>query len=399
MKVETFKISGVGCALVDYLYKPVSFTSNKFRRYVSVNPGDGGLSPGKLVFKDEFEVFSDENYLNVRDVITSGNPPVAINIGGPSVVSLIHASQMLDGLNAELFFYGSKGNDEGGAFIDENLKRTPLKIGKYKISDKYTPFTDVLSDPDYDQGHGERIFINNIGAAWDLFPEDLDADFFNSDITIFGGTALVPHIHESLFELLQKAKEKNAITIVNTVYDNLNEKKDPNTAWPLGNSIKTYQYVDLLIADMEEALRLSGKSTIEEALKFFKKAGVGGVIVTHGANPLYYYCDSSLLGTSEGNMPVSEKIKNTIIQQPEKIGDTTGCGDNFAGGVISSIAEQLLESPDKPVDIQKALSMGVVSGGFACLYHGGTYYEKYPGEKKDKMKPIYQEYLKQLDIE
>lgn len=399
MKEATFKISGVGCSLVDYLYKPVNFTSDKFRRYVSVNPGDGGLSPGKLVFRDEFEVFSNENYLDVRDEITSGKPPVAINIGGPSVVSLIHASQMLEGLNAELFFYGSKGNDKGGVFIDENLKRTPLKIGNYKISDKYTPFTDVLSDPDYDQGHGERIFINNIGAAWDLYPEDLDDDFFNSDITIFGGTALVPHIHESLFELLQKSKVKNAITIVNTVYDNLNEKKDPNKAWPLGNSIKTYEYVDLLIADMEEALRLSGKDTIEEAMKFFKTAGLSGVIVTHGANPLYYFCDSSLLGSSEGNMPVSEKIKNMVIQEPEKIGDTTGCGDNFAGGVISSIAEQLIESPNNPIDIKKALAMGTVSGGFACLYHGGTYYEKYPGEKKELMKPIYQEYLKQINIE
>ncbi|MEL7598833.1 MAG: carbohydrate kinase family protein [Proteiniphilum sp.] len=399
MKGATFKISGVGCALVDYLYKPVSFTSDEFRRYISVNPGDGGLSPGKLVFRDEFEDFTGENYLKVRDEITNGNTPIAVNIGGPSIVSLIHASQMLEGLNAEIFFYGSKGNDKGAAFIDENLQKTPLKVGKYKISEKYTPFTDVLSDPDYDHGHGERIFINNIGAAWDLFPEDLDNDFFDSDITIFGGTALVPHIHESLFELLQKAKEKNAITIVNTVYDSLNEKKNPNKAWPLGSSMKTYQYVDLLIADMEEALRLSGTGTIEESLKFFKKVGVGGVIVTHGANPLYYFCDSRLLGTSEGNMPVSEKIKNTMIQQPEKIGDTTGCGDNFAGGVISSIAEQLIESPGYPVDIRKALAIGVVSGGFACLYHGGTFYEKYPGEKKEKKNPIYQEYLKQINIE
>jgi len=52
------KISGIGCALVDYLYKPVSFTDNQFRRYLSVKPGDGGLSPGKLVFRDEFELFS-----------------------------------------------------------------------------------------------------------------------------------------------------------------------------------------------------------------------------------------------------------------------------------------------------------------------------------------------------
>ena len=392
------KISGIGCALVDYLYKPVSFTDNQFRRYLSVKPGDGGLSPGKLVFRDEFEQFSGENYLKVRDVITKGKPPVALNIGGPSIVSLIHASQMLAASNAALFFYGSKGNDREAAFMDENLRRTALKIGKYKLSNQYTPFTDVFSDSDYDQGHGERIFINNIGAAWDLFPEDIDDAFFESDITVFGGTALVPHIHASLQELLRKAKEKNAITIVNTVYDNLNEKKAPHRAWPLGNSIETYQYIDLLIADREEALCLSGTTTMEEALQFFKEAGVGGAIVTHGANPLHYYCESSLFGSSAGNMPVSEKIRNNIIQHPEQMGDTTGCGDNFAGGVIASIAEQVMEHKTKELDILRALAMGVVSGGFACFYHGGTFYENHPGEKWEQMKPFYSDYLNQLKI-
>ncbi len=74
-----FRISGTGCALVDYLYKPVSFTSGDFRRYMFVRPGDGGLAPGKLVFRDEFEKSSGENYLAVRERITQGNGPVTLN--------------------------------------------------------------------------------------------------------------------------------------------------------------------------------------------------------------------------------------------------------------------------------------------------------------------------------
>ena len=393
---KAFRISGTGCALVDYLYKPVSFTSELFKNYLSENPGDGGLFPGKLVFRDEFEKFSGEDYLKVRDRITNGNPPVTLNIGGPSIVSLIHTAQMLAGMNAEVYFYGSKGMDKGAAFIDENLQKTPLKIGKYKISDKYTSFTDVLSDPDYDQGHGERIFINNIGAAWDLYPDDLDEDFFESDIVVFGGTALVPHIHQSLSELLKKSKDNNAITIVNTVYDFLNEKKNPNKPWPLGSSMKTYQYIDLLITDREEALRLSGKEAVDDALLFFQQAGVGGVIITHGANPLSYAYNSQLFGNSEGDRPVSDKVRNMIIQYPEKVGDTTGCGDNFVGGVIANIAKQLLEHPSLQIDMDKAIAMGVVSGGYACFYHGGTFFEKKPGEKKQLIEPFFNEYLLQL---
>ena len=211
------------------------------------------------MFKDEFENFCGEDYLKVREQITQGKPPVTLNSGGPSSVSLIHAAQMLVGVPAEVCFYGSKGRDEGASFIDQNLQRTPLKIGKYKVSEQqYTPFTDVLSDPDYDEGNGERMFINNIGAAWDLYPEDLDDAFFESDMVVFGGTAVVLHFYRSLLDLLKTAREKGAATVVNTSYVFLNEKANPGEAWPFGASSEMYHYIDLLFTDMGEALLLSG---------------------------------------------------------------------------------------------------------------------------------------------
>ena len=387
MDNHIFKISGAGCALVDYLYQPVSFTGDIFNRYASLRPGDGGLAPGKLVFKDEFEKFSGEDYLKVREQITQGKPPVTLNIGGPSIVSLIHAAQMLTGSPAEVYFYGSKGRDEGATFIDERLLRTPLKTGKYKVVDQYTPFTDVLSDPDYDNGHGERIFINNIGAAWELYPDDLDNAFFESDIVVFGGTALTPPVHQSLLELLQSAKNKKAITVVNTVYDFLNEKANPTEAWPLGRSVETYDYIDILITDKEEALRLSNRHTVDEAMSFFQKTDVGAVIVTHGANPVNYFSRGGIFKHASGQKSVSEKVRDTLTRHPERAGDTTGCGDNFAGGVIASVARQLISQSEQPVNMEEAINLGIVSGGYACFYHGGTFYEDYPGQKKELMEP------------
>jgi hypothetical protein len=41
-----------------------------------------------------------------------------------------------------------------------------------------------------DGGHGGRTFVNNIGAAWKYFPENLTHDFFDSQIVCFGGTFL-----------------------------------------------------------------------------------------------------------------------------------------------------------------------------------------------------------------
>ena len=185
------------------------------------------------------------------------------------------------------------------------------------------------------------------------------------------------------------------MTIVNTVYDFLNEKNSPGEAWPLGATMETYRYIDLLITDMEEALRLSGQTSIEGALSFFKESGVGALIVTHGANPLYYFCQNQLFGNAEGCKPVSERVRNRIVQCPEQVGDTTGCGDNFAGGAIASIAMQLMGSSHEKVNMDEVLALATVSGGYTCFYHGGTFYEEYPEQKRELIEPYYRDYLLQ----
>ena len=397
MKTQhTFKISGIGCALVDYLYQPVAFDGPIFSSYKSAEKGDGGLEPGILVFKDEFEKFCQEDYFKVRTALTHDRPPVNVNIGGPGIVALIHASQMLEDTSAEVRFYGAKGLDKGAEFIENGIAKTPLKLGNYKVTPHFTPFTDVLSDPDYDEGNGERIFINNIGAAWDFYPQDLDEDFFKSDVVVFGATALVPRIHENIGDLLQKAKHEGALTVVTTVYDFLNEKKDADNPWPLGKSVESYRYVDVLVVDKVEALRMSGCETVEEAFDFFKKAGVGVVIVTHGAKLTYYYAQKKGFLPAEGAVPVSARVREQLTAHPETAGDTTGCGDNFAGGVIASIARQMMEKPGQDIDIEDAVAYGTASGGFACFYHGGTWYESRQGEKKEQIDSFYQSYLEQL---
>lgn len=400
MTPNSFRISGTGCALVDYLYKPVDFSSQTFRKYFSQRPGDGGLLPGKLVFTEELEKFAGRQYEDIRKDITEGMDPVAVNIGGPSIVSLIHASQMLTGssLNATVRFYGCRGNDQAGGFIEKKLISTPLHIGAYKVVDRYTPFTDVLVDPSYDAGHGERVFINNIGAAWDLYPDDLDEAFFDSDLVVFGATALVPKLHRSLKELLMKARAKGAFTVVNTVFDFLSEKQDPDKPWPMGGASDSYPYIDLLITDHDEALRHSGCQSTEEALTFFRKQGTGAAIVTHGPNPVQYYSQSGLFAqTDHAALPVSDRVVSEIRKNPALAGDTTGCGDNFTGGVIASVASQLIENKQKQVDLMRAVALGIASGGFTCFYHGGTYIEQHPGEKAQLVMDYYEDYVKQIN--
>jgi mannitol-1-phosphate 5-dehydrogenase len=398
MRQGKIVISGTGCALADFLYNGISFNSFAFKKYLSEKAGDGGLSPGKLVLTEELEKFSGMPYQEIiRDII--GNRTYdAFNVGGPSLVSLIHASQLLSSIDYEVRFYGMAGRDETAEKIFEIVSETPLNIDNYSTTKrKATPFTHVLSDPNYDNGHGERTFINNIGAAWEYTPGFLYKSFFNSHIVCFGGTALVPQIHDNLTALLARAKKNNCITLVNTVFDFRNEKRNPAEPWPLGKSDKSYGLIDVLIMDREETLRISGQNTIEEAAIFFTTTRISSFIITNGANNIYLWSGGGLFEEQElVQLPVSKKVTYEIKSNSGLKGDTTGCGDNFAGGIIASLAWQLKTRAKGQFNLIEALSWGVASGGFTCFTIGGMYLEKTPGEKLLRVQEIQRKYLKQI---
>jgi len=153
------------------------------------------------------------------------------------------------------------------------------------------------------------MFINSIAAAWEYKPEELQDEFFDSDIVVFGGTALVPMIHDNLTSLLKKAKSKGCATIVNTVFDFRNEKANPSKKWPLGESDESYRYIDLLIADQEEAIRLSGEKDALSAIRFFQHKGVSSLIITNGSKNISIWSDGRYFNPAElKEMPVSQKF-------------------------------------------------------------------------------------------
>jgi sugar/nucleoside kinase (ribokinase family) len=398
MNSEKIIISGVGCALVDLIYNGVSFDSPAFRKYISLLPGDGGLSPGKLVFTEELENFAKKSQTDILKELVGEKAPEAVNVGGPSLVSLILASQLLDREKFEVRFFGMAGKDKNQGEIFKLLQQTPLDIQGYKISeDRATPTTDVFSDPDYDHGHGERTFVNNIGAAWDFTPELLSDRFFEADIHCYGGTALVPQIHDHLSPLLKKSKSKEAITVVNTVFDFRNQKKAPDKPWPLVDDIKDFELIDLLIMDHEEALRISGKNEIDVTVAFFSNSGVASFIITNGAKDIVAYSNGRLF-REKGDLSfaTSRNVREALIDPAVRKGDTTGCGDNFAGAVIASLASQLKEGKRGQLDLSEAISWGVAAGGNCCFTVGGTCMEEMPGEMMQKIETIQRDYLKQI---
>jgi sugar/nucleoside kinase (ribokinase family) len=377
---------------MDSLYG-ADFSGPAFQAALSRREGDGGLTPGRLVFAENFERFMGVPYEEALGALVGGKGSDSRNLGGPSVVSLAHVAQVRSG--DEVCFFGVRGNDETGNLVEKALARLPFKKNSLSIREGATPRTDVLSDPRYDNGHGERTFINLLGAASRFGPPDLAAPFFEADIIAFGGTALVPALHDGLTELLKKAK--GAVTVVNLVYDFRSEYAAPGKKWKLGIRDDAYPYIDVLIADRDEVLKTSGQGSPEEAAAWLLSRGVGAVVITEGARPVRLAAGKGLFAPRElSALPVCDRVNQELALPREPAGDTTGCGDNFAGGIIAGIAEQLGAFSRGSLDLREACIPAVAAGGFACFTVGGTYYESHPGEKQKKLEPYIKAYGKQL---
>jgi sugar/nucleoside kinase (ribokinase family) len=387
-------ISGAGCCLVDQIYPDINFSDPEVARFMSRKKGDGGLHPGRLVFSEQFENFSHMQLKSSVEAISKGRTQAVFNVGGPSIVALIHAAQLLQKDSAKVSYHGVRGDDAAGKYLQSKLEQTPVNLDHLAITKGDTPSTIVLSDPNFHRGHGERIFINNIGSAWEFGPENLYGSFFDSNIVVFGGTALVPQLHDGLKSLLEQAKTRGCLTVVNTVYDFRSELEHPGQQWSLGGSSDSYKSIDLLIADKEEAQYLSGRKDLEEAGTFFMEQGVSSYIITNGTENTTCCSDGKLFQPAgHKSYPISEALIDDL--KGHTGGDTTGCGDNFVGGVLASMAWQMAEDK-KLLDLEECIAWGTVSGGYGCFHVGGTQIEKEPGEKLKNISHYFHHFQKQI---
>ncbi|MBN2509480.1 MAG: carbohydrate kinase family protein [Spirochaetales bacterium] len=382
------RVHFTGCCLIDYIFNTVVFISPEFRPFLSKRDNDGGIVPGRLVFSDVFETFTRRPVAETIGEITRLYGAPVVNLGGPGAVAAIHASQMLSASGVCVRFFGGRSRDAAGAAIGRFFSRTDVDYRSAELPGE-TPKTWVFSDPSWNEGKGERAFLGQSGSAALYGPSFLGQDFFDADINVWGGTALVPGLHTNLSALLYKGTTRGNLQIVHTVYDFFNQRRDPSRTWPMGDSDEAYRHIDLIITDREEALRLSGRSAPPDAVKDFLRKGAGAAIVTDGENPVWFAAAGGrFTPVPPVFLPVSREALRVHAQEPFRLGDTTGCGDNFAGGVISALALQVMAG-ETALDLRAAVPHGIAAGAFACLYPGGPFFEEYPGQKRKLMIPFY----------
>ncbi len=198
-------------------------------------------------------------------------------------------------------FMGKVGDDAFGDFLITDLKGEKVEtkgIAKSSLPTG-TVFIAVRKD-------GQRMMFAHSGAANDLKNSDIELHYINK----------FDHLHLADLEhlaVLKYAAENFSGTVSLNPGALIAEK--PKAA------LELIKHVDILICSEAEALKISGKNSVDASLDFFIKLGVKVSVITRGSkDPVAFD------GKSKVSVPVFKV----------KVVDATGAGDSFSAGFVSS---------------------------------------------------------------
>jgi sugar/nucleoside kinase (ribokinase family) len=254
----------------------------------------------------------------------------AITLGSSSAI-LAHN---LAALGTKVGFATKVGDDSLGSIALEYLRERGVHLTKVKSSVK-SGLTLILP-------HGsQRHILTYPGTISELRFEDLDLDHLASArhfhlSSLFLQRKLLPDVPE----LFRRMKAAGLTTSLDT-------NDDPDDRWD-GNLEKVLPYVDILLPNEREAMKMAGVDDIETALVRLAKK-VETVVVK--------------LGT-KGAIAIRDGRRFNVSAVPVQVIDTVGAGDSFDAGFLHQF---LLGS-----DITSCLAYGNLCGALSTTGKGGT---------------------------
>jgi sugar/nucleoside kinase (ribokinase family) len=220
---------------------------------------------------------------------------------GGSVANTIHA---LGILGTSPGYIGSVGRDSTGDFFAGELRNAGVDPVLF-LRESPTGTALALVTPD-----SERTFATHLGAAIELNADELNEDLFRGyDILYLEGYLIINF--DLTLRACQLAKSLGMLVAIDLAsYNVVDDNRDRF------QQIVT-DYVDILFANEEEALALTGKGADEAAAILSESCEV--VVVKTGSR-------GSLIRRGEEIVRVNILPVNPI--------DTTGAGDMYAAGFL-----------------------------------------------------------------
>jgi fructokinase len=234
-------------------------------------------------------------------------------------------------------FIGKVGEDPFGYYLKKVLDDIQVDTS-YLVFDKYarTTLSFVAQKSD---GVRDCMFYRNPGADMLLEPEELSGDYFqNAKIFHFGSISLGSEkSKQATLKALEYAKKYNLLIS----YDpnlRLSLWDDPGVAKQEINS--GFEHAHVVKISAEEYEFITGCKTVEECAEYILKKGPRLVIVTLGENGCYY-SDGKTSGDSKGFAV--------------NVSETTGAGDAFVAGVLTSLVKRIAKGVPKALEIDQEL--------------------------------------------
>ncbi|MBF0228213.1 MAG: adenosine kinase [Desulfamplus sp.] len=335
-KIQSPKITGVGSALIDLLIHE----TDDFLLQIGKQKGGMTLVDDSYI-EDILKNSSFGNHKGCPHQIKSSyideiikktvNQPIIVP-GGATCNTIVGIGK----LGGKSSFIGKRGDDYYGEFYEENLKNANVEPIFHKSS---TPTGKVLSiiTPD-----AQRSMFTCLGASTELLPDSITPEMFkDSGIAIMEGYLLFNP--ELMIACLKNAKQANAMIALDLAsFEVVQASKNI-----LNGIVK--EYVDILIANEDEARAYTGCSDEMEALDSLAE-NVSIAVLKIGERGSYIAykeeedkeaykvenCKNQACKTKD------KTCKTKIIRINAKIGepikDTTGAGDLWAAGFLYGIA-------------------------------------------------------------
>ncbi len=227
---------------------------------------------------------------------------------------------------------GAVGDDEKADFVVSVLEKFGADTAGFeRIKGVPTSSTILNIRP-----NGERPALHLRGACDYFMPPNKEKlDIFDCKVFHLGGTGLLKKLDGSVsVELLKDAKENGCIT----TWDLIGATESTiDIVKPL------LPHIDYFMPSIEEASIMCGLDDPNDIAKYYLDNGVTNCVLTMGG---------------EGSLFVN---KDETIKTPAfdiNVVDTTGCGDAFDAGMITSLINDF--------DLEKSLKFATTTSGLVA---------------------------------
>ena len=264
---------------------------------------------------------------------------ISLVVGGSAAITAVAAARL--GLRVALV--AAIGADPAGEFMRGQLEMAGVGTSAIVVRPAVaTGITVALAQADA----CDRAILTATGAMTSLTADDVPRNLLAAarHVHVSSYFLLEQSLGPGLAALLAKARAHGASTSVDTNWD-------PAGRWGGSQLREVLAQTDILLPNEEEALRLSGKLTLEAAVATLTSAGPD-VVVKLGARGAM-----CAVGALIHWITPPSRLDGAFV-------DATGAGDCFNAGLIAGL--------ERGLDLPTAARLGCAVGSASTRAAGGT---------------------------